>query len=157
MTGHRCLYLARGIESYDSNSVGMATFEDRCCFERFAAPHENLRRLSHLTSGHLDFVRMQGQADDVVVMAEKEALLVLLEVVDDADSGDKVAQLVELVVEEVGADLVASIAVDPLQSQLGFRCNAIAHFEALPTQCSRVSFNLLGAVSNYQSIRSGKL
>ena len=93
------IYFATFVECQNTDSVGVLALEYGRSFERFRIPDEYLRCLANLASGHLHSVRMKREADDVIVMAEKERLRLLLVVVHDANSSDKIDDVTGFVVE----------------------------------------------------------
>lgn len=64
---------------------------------------------AYLCGGHVVFERVDGEAEDVVVVAEVKPLTVLQPVVDDGDGGHVVHHLPRLTVEQVVTTVKAPI------------------------------------------------
>lgn len=96
-------------------------------------------RSAHLSRGYVVFERVNGETEDVVIVAEVEPLAVLGSVVDDGDGGHVVQQLPSLTVEKVVTTVKASIAAkqENLKDILNTsRLNLVSVFGEADQMCS---------------------
>lgn len=69
----------------------------------------SLLRNAHLSSSNIVFQRMDGKAEDVIVMAKIQSLGVLLSTVYNSHSSNMVNYLPSLCVEQVVSTVIASV------------------------------------------------
>ncbi len=101
------------------NASLVLVLEDRLDLQRSRVPDVNDRVLADLARGHQLAVGMHRHADNVVVMGHEEALLRGSSLLDDADTGHKIHNLLAAAqVVQVAAHLMASVAIHPVQAQL---------------------------------------
>lgn len=96
-------------------------------------------RSAHLSRGYVVFERVNGETEDVVIVAEVEPLAVLGSVVDDGDGGHVVQQLPSLTVEKVVTTVKASIAAKQENSKdilNTSRLNPVSVFGEADQMCS---------------------
>ena len=106
-------YFAGGVEVQRSDAPGVSlekTFEFHVAL---AVPNTDLSVLAHLSAGHGAVIRVETRTDDVLVMAEKEALASLRQTLNDGHRRREVDQVARLGQMHIAATVRRSIAVDP--------------------------------------------